>query len=180
MGLEIYVAIQQADWLSGSTLRECAAKREPIGLAGDMPKPASGEVDWQVKYRGRASVVTTEVYRLDKDGVYQWEAGSAPVAISSGSPNVTVALIDPKLPPIPHRLNDDLRKINVVAQPFKTGDYVVTLQLGDYPVELQSGFLLAAALIKCTNGFGFELESGGHGRDDFARQLESEASALRR
>src|SRR5262249_41250829 len=79
----------------------------------------------------------------------------------------------------PRDINETLARIGASGVRFEYGDKVFSLSFYSNRKEWQAGFYIMAALIKCFQGYGFELQGGEHGTSDYADELLREVPELK-
>jgi hypothetical protein len=78
----------------------------------------------------------------------------------------------------PVDINATLNELGARDARFNDGDRVLTLTFRSDKKEWQAGAYIMAGLIKCFDGYGFELQGGQHGRSGYADSLLKDAEDL--
>jgi hypothetical protein len=185
MGVNYYVALHSANWPTMQALQQCIDRRGwpiKLGSANDSrwTKPLDetpNTLGLPVVFRGErieleASFVTLSPtqsfsYSLETPATTEIGGGKASVY----EPN---SVFDFK----PNDINETLSGIGAANVRFGFGDRVLTLTFRINKDERQAGYYIMAALIKCFDGYGFELQDRRHGMSTYADSLIRAAGEL--
>jgi hypothetical protein len=183
MGVDYHVALHAANWPTMQALQQCIDERGwpvRLGAKGDprwteplapVPKTLGLPVTFKSEpLELEASFVTLSPsksfgYRFDRPSDIQADGS----AIYQMRPDEALKPID---------INETLAQIGASGIRFDYGDRVLSLTFRSSIKEWQAGFYIMAGLIKCFDGYGFELQQGSHGTSGYADTLLSEASEL--
>ena len=158
MSVDYYVAVDQANWPTVAMVNECLSKFDlPLKLTGGVQNQPLAYVE---NTAGLAVELEGERFELEASFVQL-----------SPTQSYAYTLFGFK----PADINADLASIGADDVHFKDGDYVLSVSFRSDKRAWRAGAMLMGAMIKCFDGYGFELQAGDHGRDAFADELIEEA-----
>lgn len=177
MGVDYHVAVHAPDWPTVATLQSCIDARQWPLVIEATEKSKRLEVGstggLSVRWEGNPIELEASVVTLSPTVSYAYTFERAPdQATALGRvynlhPDETLKPVD---------VNETLASIGASGVRFEHGDRVLTLTFRIDETQWKVGFYLMAALINCSLGYGFELQQGAHGGEDYAKRLEQEAA----
>jgi hypothetical protein len=181
MGVDFSVAVQAANWPTVQSLQQCIDDRGwPVRLrTKEQPywtKPLQTvpmTVGIPVVFNGEPIDLEASIVTLSKTESFGYTFDRSP-DLQSGTMKQYRLQPDETLKP--SDISETLSKLGASVVKFTYGDRVLTLSFRSKVKPWKAGFYAMAALIKCSGGYGFELQEGKHGGSDSADELAKAAA----
>ena len=174
MSVDFNVAVHGSNWPSSAALQTCIGKLGyPVALVRASSKPfLPSDAGLPVRYKGRRIVLDASAVRLSPTSFHAYWPDRPADHASNGVESWIIRPSD-KLKGVD--VNDDLNKIGAGDVHFGNGDYVLTFSFDSSTNEMRAGFFIMSAMIKCFDGYGFEMEGRTHGGSSYADELAADA-----
>ena len=177
MSVDYHVAIDQANWPTVAMVNECLSEYTPLlRLTGGAPDQPLADVEntlgLAVEFERKKFELEASIVQLSPTQSYAYQPDTGSEADEIGGVKLPEGVKvysagDFK----PADINADLASIGADDVHFKDGDYVLSLSFRSDAREWRAGSMLMGAMIKCFDGYGFEMQAGSHGREAFADEL---------
>lgn len=188
MSVDYHVAVHAADWPTTAALNQCLSKLHyPLNIKpaskADLDKPLAAApytLGLVTEFEGKSIELETSITKLGPKSPYAFGLrADLPKTEGTLADGTKYIIQSPSGQNdfVPKDLNTDLKRIGYKAPDYKNGDYVITLSFRSSIPEYRAGAFLMAGLIKCSNGLGFEFQSGTFGTGDYADSLAQEAAS---
>jgi hypothetical protein len=176
MGVDYNVALLSGHWPTMQLLQQCIDQRGwPVRLGKETDpkwsKPLDatpGTLGLPVELKGEPIELEASFVTLSPTQSFAYSFDRPPDIERNGT---KVFKLHPEDVLKPVDINQRLTELGAADVRFNDGDRVLTLTFRSDKKEWQAGFYVMAALIKCFDGYGFEMQHGQHGRSDYADWL---------